>query len=162
MFTIVLFIYLNSIFIHKQQFLGAVPRNCIGNHNFSSHLICGRKHVLIWNIRFFSFSIYPVKLTFCKLTWTSRVKSSSSYHTVFSIMRVLRSNFSVHAMAWAYLLLRHPSFIYGFFTLLIWQKFRLFIILLIDERLIPVCSVILRGARCVSRVSSCEKNQFFN
>ena len=51
-------IYFNTIFIHKKRFRGAVLRDCSGNHNFSRHLICGCKQVLIWNIRFFSFSIY--------------------------------------------------------------------------------------------------------
>ena len=72
-------------------------------------------------------------------------------------MRVLHSNFSANAMARAYLLLRHPSFISGVFTLLNWQKFLLFIILLIDEQLIPVCSAILRGPRCVYGASSCKQ-----
>ena len=104
MFTIILFIYFNIIFIHKKRFRGAVPRNCSGNHKFSWHLIRGCKQILIWNIRFFSFSICPV---ICKLTGTSRVKSFSSCHTVFLIMRVLRSKFSANAMAWAYFLLYH-------------------------------------------------------
>ena len=112
MFTIIFFIYFNAIFIHKKRFRGALPRDWSGNHNFSWYLILGRKQVLIWNIRFFSF-----------LTRTTRVKSFSSCHTVFIIMQVLCSNFSPNAMAQAYLLLRHPSFISGVFTLLNLQKF---------------------------------------
>ena len=50
-------------------------------------------------------------------------------------MRVLCSNFSANAMAQAYLLLRHSSFEL--------TKFLLFIILLIDERLVPVCTSVL-------------------
>ena len=42
--------------------------------------------------------LFPYTLAFCKLTGTSRVKSFSSCHTFFSIMRVLRSNFSANAM----------------------------------------------------------------
>ena len=100
---------------------------------------------------------FPYTRSFCKLTGTSGVNSSSSYHTVFSVMQVLRSNFWANAMAWAYLLLRHSIFILGFFTLLDWQKLLLFIILLIEERLIPLCSAILRGATCLCRASSCEQ-----
>ena len=96
-------------------------------------------------------------------------------------MRVLRSNFSTNAMARAYLLLRHPSFISGVFTLLNWRKFLLglhlffafhatlppskfhyvvlrpYSLLLIDERLIPICSAILRGAKCACGAFSCEQ-----
>ena len=60
-------------------------------------------------------------------------------------------------MARAYLILRHPSFISGVFTLFNWRKFLLFIILLIDEWLILVCSAILWGARYVCGASSCEQ-----
>ena len=78
------------------------------------------------------------------------------FNTIFiHKKRVLRSNFSANAMTRAYLLLRHPSFISGVFTLLNWRKFLLFIILLIDERVIPFYSAILRGARCVCGVSTC-------
>ena len=90
MFLIILFIYFNTIFIHKKRLRSAVPRACSGKHNFSWHLICERKQVLIWNIRFFSF---PYTRSFYKLTGTSRVKPFSSCHTVFSIKRVLHSNF---------------------------------------------------------------------
>ena len=147
--------YYNTIFIHKKRFRGAVPRDCSGNHKFSWNLIRGRKQVLIWNIRFL-----PYTRSFCKLTGTSRVKSFSSCHTVFSIMRVLRSNFSANAVARAYLLLRHRSFISGVFTLLNWRNFFLFIIILIVERLILVCSAILRGARCVCGTPSWEQISF--
>ena len=150
MFAIILFIYFHTIFIHKKWFRCTVPRDWCGNHHFSWHLICGYKQVLIWNIRFH----FPCTRSFCKLAGTSRVKFFLSCHTVFSIIRVLRSNFSPNAMAQVYLLLRHPSFILEGFTLLNWQKFLLFIILLVDKRLIPVCSVILRGTRCVSRACS--------
>ena len=132
------------------------------------------------NIRFFPF---PYTRSFCKLTQPSRAKSFSSYDTVFLIMRVLRSNFSANAMVRAYFLLRHPSFISGVFTLLNWRKFLLglhlfftfpatlppskfhyivlppYSLLLIDERLIPVCSEILRGARCACGASSCEQTK---
>ena len=101
---------------------------------------------------------FPYTRLFCKLTGTSRVKSFSSYHTVFSVMRVLRSNFSANVMARAYLLLRHPSFILGGFTLLNWQNFLLFIILLIDERLILVCSAILRGASVCAKLLLVNKS----
>ena len=141
MFTIILFTYFDTIFIHKKRFRGVVPRYCSGNHSFSWHFIHERKQVLIWNINFFPF---PYTWSFCKLSYYV-----SSYHTIFSIMPVLRSNFSANAMAREYLLLRHPSFSSGVFTFLNWQKFLLFIILLIDERLIPVFSGVWRGARCV-------------
>ena len=95
MFTIILFIYLNTIFIHKKRSRGTVPRYCSGNHNISWHLIRGRKQILIWNIRFFPFSINP---SFCKLTGRSRLKSFSSCYTVFSIKWVLCSNFQL--MLW--------------------------------------------------------------
>ena len=96
-------------------------------------------------------------------------------------MRVLRSNFSTNAMVRAYLLLRHPSFISGVFTLLNWRKFLLglhlffafhatlppskfhyvvlppYSLLLIGKRLIPFCSAILRGARCACGAFSCEQ-----
>ena len=58
MFTIILIIYFNSSFIHKKRFHGSARRDCSGNHNFSWHLIGGRKQILIWNIRFLSFSLY--------------------------------------------------------------------------------------------------------
>ena len=119
MFTIILFSCFNTIFIHKKRFRGALPRDCSWNHNFSCYLIRGHKQVLIWNIRFLSF-LYTQ--SFCKLTETSRVKSFSSCHTVFSVMQVLPSNFWA-VMARVYLLLRHPWFIWGVFTFLNWQKF---------------------------------------
>ena len=147
MFTLILFIYYNTIFIHKKRFRGAVPRDCSGNHKFSWHLIRWRKQVPIWKTDFFPF---PYMRSFCKLTGTSRVKSFSSCHT-------LPSNFSAYAMAPAYLLLRHSSFILGVFTLLNWRKCLLFIIRLINKRLIPVCMTVSRVARCVCGASSCEQ-----
>ena len=103
MLTIITFIYFNIIFIHKKRFCGAVLRDCSGNHNFHNHnrFSSGTSYC-------FSF---PYTQSFCKLTGTSRVKSFSSYHYVFSIMLVLRSNFSANFMARGYLLLRHLSFI---------------------------------------------------
>ena len=59
-------------------------------------------------------------------------------------MRVLRSNFSANVKARAYLLLRQT-----FLSFWIDDKCLLFIIHLIEERLIPVGAAILRGARCV-------------
>ena len=142
-FTIILSIYFNTIFIHKKRFPGAVSRDCSWNHNFSCYLIHGRKQVLIWNIRFFSF---PYTQSFCKLTETSRVKSSPSCHTVFTVMQVLPSNLWANVMARVYLLLWH---------LLELIKVSFFIILLIEKRLIPVCLAILWGPKHVCTASSC-------
>ena len=143
MFTITLFIYFNTIFIHKKRFPGTVSRDCSWNHNFSCYLIHGRKQVLIWNIRFFYF---PYTQWFCKLTETSRVKSFPSCHTVFSVMQVLPSNLWANVMARVYLLLWH---------LLELTKVSFFIILLIAKRLIPVCLAILWDLRHVCTASSC-------
>ena len=49
MFTVILIIYFNTIFIHKKRFRGAVPRDSSGNHNFAWHIIRGGKQVLIWS-----------------------------------------------------------------------------------------------------------------
>ena len=118
MFTKILFIYFNTTFIHKNWFRGAVPRDCSGNHNFSWHLIHECKQVLIRNIRFSSFSIYPV---------------------------ILQVNRNVKGKI--FFILPCYFFPYCFFTILNWRKFLLFIILLIDKRLIPVCLAILWGTR---------------
>ena len=151
MFTIILLSYFNTIFIHKKRFHGALPRDSSWNHNFSCYLIRGRKQVLIWNIIFFSF---PYTQSFCKLTETSRVKSFSSCHTIFSIMQVLSSNFEL--MLWRKHIFycdTHDSF-WEFLPFWIEKSF-FFIILLIKERLIPVCLVILWGPKRVYRPSSC-------
>ena len=147
MFRIILFIYFNAIFLHKKRFHGAVPRDCSWNHNFFCYLIRGCKQVLIWNIRFFPF-LY--NQSFCKLTEMSSVKSFSSCHTVFSTMQVLCSNFSANVMA-----IVTPIIHFGNFYLFKLTKVSFLIILLIDKRLIPVCSAILRGPRCVCGASSC-------
>ena len=147
----IFFIYFSTIFIHKKRLCGAVARETI---NFLDILFVDANK--FWSG---TWDFFPFRYTrsFCKLNGTSRVKSFSSCDTVFSIMWLLRSNFPANAMARAYLLLRHSSFILGFFTLLNWWKYLLFIILLIDEQLIPVCSAILRGARCACGASSCEE-----
>ena len=92
MFTIILFIYFNTIFIHKKRFRSIVPRDDSGNHNFSRHLIRGHKQVLIWNNRFFF--LFPYTWSFCKLTGMSRVKSFSSCHTVFQSCGIVFKLFS--------------------------------------------------------------------
>ena len=154
MFTIILFIYFNTIFILKKGFEAPYQEIAAETLTFFEILFVDANKFSSGTSDFFPF---PYTRSVCKLTGTSRVKSFSSYHTVLSIMRVLRSNFSANAMVWAHLLLRHPSFISGIFTLLKWRKFLLFIVLLIDERLIPVCLAILRGARCVCGASYCEQ-----
>ena len=149
MFTIILFFYFNTIFIHKitvswhhTKRLQWKPWLFLISYSWTQ-------------TRTSDYFSFPYTWLFCKLTGTSRVKSFSSCHTDFSIMRVLCSKFSANAMVRSYLLLQYPSFISGVFTLLNWRKFLLFIILLIDERVIPFYSAILRGARCVCGVSTC-------
>ena len=142
MFTIILFFYFNTIFIHKitvswhhTKRLQWKPWLFLISYSWTQ-------------TRTSDYFSFPYTWLFCKLTGTSRVKSFSSCHTDFSIMRVLCSKFSANAMVQSYLLLQYPSFISGVFTLLNWRKFLLFIILLIDKQLIPVCLTILLGARC--------------
>ena len=113
---------------------------------------------------FGSSDFFPFSYTrsFCKLTGTSRVKYFSSCHTVFSVMQVISLNFSANAMAQAYRLFQYQSFILRVCTLSTWRKFLPFIILLIDERLIPDCSAIWRGAGVCMWSFFLRTNQFFN
>ena len=143
MFTIILFFYFNTIFIHKitvswhhTKRLQWKPWLFLISYSWTQ-------------TRTSDYFSFPYTRLFCKLTGTSRVKSFSSCRTDFSVMQVLCSNFSANAMVRSYLLLQHLSFISGVFTLLNWRKFLLFIILLIDKQLIPVCLTILLGTRCV-------------
>ena len=89
-FTIILRIYFDTIFIHKKRFRGALPRYCSGNDNFFDILFEEANKFSSGTSDFFLFTYTQL---FCKITGTSRVKYFSSYHTVFSIMQVLRSNF---------------------------------------------------------------------
>ena len=119
MFTIILFIYFNTIFIHKKSFVAPYQEIAAETISFPDILLVDANKFSSGTSDIFPF-LYT--WSFCMLIGTSRVKSFSSYHTVFSIMLVLHSNFSANAMAWAYLLLWHPSFISGVFTLLSWWK----------------------------------------
>ena len=98
----------------------------------------------------------PYTRSFYRLTRTSRVKSFSSWQTVFSITRMLLSNLSPRQPVPVSLLFRVLSLIYGAFKRKKCLRFLYFAILRIDKRLIPVCSGIFLGVKCVQGHASCE------
>ena len=109
MFTIIQFIYFNTIFIHKKNsFVAPYQEIAAETITFLDILFVDANKFSSGTSDFFPF---PYTRAFCKLSGTSRVKSFSSCYT-------LPSNFSAYAIAPAYLLLRHSSFILGVFTLL--------------------------------------------
>ena len=99
----------------------------------------------------------PNKRSFCRLTRTSRVKSFSSCQTVFPIVWMLISNYSLREPERDSLLFRVPSLICGVFKHFNYLKFLFFPILSIDDRLILVCLGIFLGAKCMSGRSYCEQ-----
>ena len=97
MFTIIFSIYFSIIFIHKKKngFVAPYQEIAAESVTFLDILFVEANKFSSGTSDYFPF---PYTLAFCKLTGTSRVKSFSSCHTFFSIMRVLRSNFSANAM----------------------------------------------------------------
>ena len=63
---------------------GLLEWSCCSSDNhytMAPHLIHGRKLVLIWNIRFFSCSIYPVIQTFQLMLWRERIFYCDTHHS---------------------------------------------------------------------------------
>ena len=121
-----------------------IPANTM---TFFWHLVCRTKYIFIRDIWFLSL---PQTWSFFRLTGTSRVKSFSSCQNVFySIIRMLLSNLSLRKPVRVSLLFQVPSLICGVLKCLNCLRFLFFIILRIDDRLIPVWSAIFLGAKCV-------------
>ena len=93
---------------------------------------------------------------FCGLRGTSKVKSFSSHQTHLSMFLKFMLIRSAKAPALSVLLSHVPSLICWVFKHLNCFKPFLFSILLTDERLIPVCSLISLGDIWFPGLSSCE------
>ena len=100
----------------------------------------------------------PYTRSVCGLTETSKVKPFSSCQTIFLIIWMLLSNLSLRKPARVSLLFRVSSFTHLWcFQALELFKVYFFTILCSDDRLVPVCSAIFLGAKCVWGWSSCNQ-----